>query len=384
MTARSFFCAVAALGLASATAAAATPSFTSIEIPLPASPTAYTSAVGLNDRGDVVGVMGQPCCGTGAGPFVYYRASGSDVALSGFDVGGINDSDKITGEVVDPTNGPEAVVWSKNGGVEILPSETLAMGTAIANSGNVAGNVDNGHQDNLAVMWSAHPTAQMTSLGVLWADPAVPDYATSTATSINNGSHIAGFSTAGTGTDPNTAQSFGIHAFLYRGGKMLDLGALALSGDGSDDSEGDGINNLDEVVGQSTTAIAAANSQGQACPDCGVASHAFVWRAGKMTDLGNLAGIAGWDSKADSINDAGEIVGWSDSLVSGTSTHRAFLYVDGQMLNLQYYVFDRDPNVRLTEAVGINSQGWIVANGFNVNAPSVTRIYLLIPRGPAL
>jgi hypothetical protein len=36
--------------------------------------------------------------------------------------------------------------------------------------------------------------------------------------------------------------------------------------------------------------------------------------------------------------------------------------------------------VRLTEAVGINAEGWIVANGFNVNTPNVNRAYLLIPR----
>lgn len=51
------------------------------------------------------------------------------------------------------------------------------------------------------------------------------------------------------------------------------------------------------------------------------------------------------------------------------------------MLNLQFYIHDRDPNVRLSEAVGINCEGWIVANGFNVNSPDVKRAYLLVPRG---
>jgi len=125
----------------------------------------------------------------------------------------------------------------------------------------------------------------------------------------------------------------------------------------------------------------ARNSLGQPCTSCGVASHAFFWSSGKMKDLGNLAAIAGWDSQADSINDSGEIVGWSDSLVNGSSTHRAFLYEGGKMLNLQFYIYDRDPNVRLTEAVGINCNGWIVANGFNVKSPDVSRVYLLIPRG---
>jgi probable HAF family extracellular repeat protein len=134
-------------------------------------------------------------------------------------------------------------------------------------------------------------------------------------------------------------------------------------------------------VGLSSTTIPARNNLNQPCSTCGVASHAFLWQAGKMTDLGNLASIPGWDSKADAIDDMGEIVGWSDSIVNGASTHRAFLYVGGQMLNLQFYVFNRDPNVRLTEAVAINCEGWIAANGFNVNTPNVSRAYLLIPRG---
>jgi probable HAF family extracellular repeat protein len=232
-------------------------------------------------------------------------------------------------------------------------------------------------------MWLTKPTLHVVDLGVLWVDPTLPDYASSNAAAINNVSHITGGSSAGEGTDPNTAQSFGVHAFLYRSGKMLDLGALAFLGDGHDLSQGIGINNLDEVVGSSTTAVPALNGQGQACPDCGMASHAFLWRAGKMQDLGDLAAKPGWNSQADGINDSSEIVGWSDSNVNGNVTQRAFLYTGGQILNLQFYVFNRDPNVRLTEAVGINCQGWIVANGFNTETPTVNRIYLLIRRGPS-
>jgi probable HAF family extracellular repeat protein len=229
-------------------------------------------------------------------------------------------------------------------------------------------------------MWTSRPTLHMVSLGVLWVNPSLPSYDSSSADGINAQSHITGSSIAGKGTDPNTAVEFGLHAFLYRSGKMMDLGALALSTDGSDNSEGMAINSLDQVAGYSNTAIPEANTQGKPCPDCGMASHAFLWSAGKMKDLGTLS-IPGWDSRADSINDSGEIVGLSASTVNGTETNRAFLYVDGQMLNLQFYVYSRDPNVRLTEAVGINCQGWIVANGYNMQSPNVQRVYLLIRRG---
>ena len=374
---------VLAVLFASTALAAPPPSFNIIQIRSLVGLQGNVSAAGLNDHGDVTGTSQYPAGSTNpSGPFVYYHASGVELALNGFGIGGINDAGKIAGELVNPSVGPEAVVWSKNGGVQILPSNNIfAEADAINNGGDIAGNIDNGHADNFAVMWSPRPSLHMVPIGVLWAFPTMPDYATSTASAINSHSHITGSSTAGRGTDPNTALSFGLHAYLYRSGKMTDLGALALSKDGSDDSEGAGINNLDQVVGISTTAIPAKNSRAQTCPDCGVASHAFLWSAGKMKDLGNLASIPGWDSKANSINDAGEIVGWSDSIVNGSSTHRAFLYTGGQMLNLQFYVFDRDPNVRLTEAVGVNCQGWIVANGYNIKSPDVSRVYLLIRRG---
>ena len=373
-------CVCAALYLASATAAAgaATPSFTSIELRSLAGTPGDVVATGINRYGDVVGSSGSDGL-----PFVYYHRNGTVVQLEGeagtLDAWSINDHEQIVGEQINVT-GIFPLEWSPNGGVEVLPTETLGVATAIGNNGDIAGNVDNGHQDNLAIRWVGSTHAEDT-IGVLWEYPNLPGSGTSTSIAINNLGHVAGVSDAGAGTDPTTAVSYGVHAFLYTApGKDRDLGALALSGDGSDDSEGDGINDLDEVVGTSTTAIPATNSLNQPCSTCGVASHAFLWRAGKMQDLGDLAGIAGWDSKADSINNAGEIVGWSDSIVSGESTHRAFLYVDGRMLNLQFYVYDRDPDVRLTEAVGINCEGWIVANGFNVNSPDVNRAYLLIPR----
>jgi probable HAF family extracellular repeat protein len=366
---------------------AATPSYTSIEIRSPAGVGGNVSATAINRYGDIVGSYSSAAGARTAtsGAFVYYHRSGSEVILTPTAspatvmANGINDGDLVVGSQSGPSIGVEPVVWSKSGGVQVLPVNDLALASADDNAGNIIGNIDNGHGDNLAVMWSG-PTHKLIGLGVLWADPTIPDFASSTANALNAHGHVAGFSFAGRGNTPETAEPFGVHAFLYRGGKMLDLGSLAPNGP-DNDSEGYGINNLDAVVGLSDTTIPARNSLGQPCQNCGVASHAFLWSAGKMTDLGNLASIPGWDSKAEAIDDRGEIVGWSDSKVNGASTHRAFLHVGGEMLNLQFYIFDRDPNVRLTEAVGINCAGWIAVNGFNVKTPNVSRAYLLIPRG---
>jgi probable HAF family extracellular repeat protein len=369
----------AALCLVSAVSSAATPSFFSIEVRSLAGSPGNVSATGINRYGDVVGT-------SGGVPFVYHHHDGSVVQLGGLagslSVTGINDYGQMVGEQIGPF-GINGVEWTGNGGALVLPLGDLGYAVAIGNNGDIAGVAASEHLNNIAIKWVG-PTHQVQGIGVLWEYPYPPGYGSSTANAINNLGHVTGVSDAGEGSDPNTAQAFGVHAFLYKGpGKMTDLGALALTGNGSDYSEGSGVNDLDEVVGISNTAIPARNSLNQACSTCGVAAHAFWWRAGKMRDLGNLANIPGWDSEGRAINNVDEIVGWSDSIVNGTSTHRAFLYVGGQMLNLQFYIYQRDPNVRLTEAVGITCAGWIVANGFNVNSPNVSRAYLLIPRGPS-
>ena len=368
----------AALLAAAAISQAAPPSFTSVEIPLPAGATHFAAGVGINSQGDIAGVFGPECCG--GTPFVYFHASGSDVVFSGSNATGLNDSDQVAGAVIDQNSQPQAALWSNSGVVQALPADDISMAAAVSNDGDVVGAVANGG-GSLAVLWNSQPTVQLTSLGVLWTNPVLPEADSSAAQAVNNASHVTGWSDAGQGTTPDTAQPFGTHAFLFRNGTLLDLGALALTSNGSDFSEGNGINNLDAVVGDSQTAIPAVNSRGQACADCGVASHAFLWQAGTIQDLGTLGGVAGLDSRADAINDSGEIVGWSDTLVKGKSTQLAFLYSGGQMLNLRSLVTGLDPNVRLTEAVGINCQGWIVANGFNIKTPTVSQIYLLIRNG---
>ena len=81
-----------------------------------------------------------------------------------------------------------------------------------------------------------------------------------------------------------------IHAFLLKAGKLIDLGDL-----GEDPSMARGVNNRDDVVGK--------------CSISQVVSHAFFWRDGKMYDLNDLIPktlkLTLWSG--DSINDAGQI-----------------------------------------------------------------------------
>jgi probable HAF family extracellular repeat protein len=81
-----------------------------------------------------------------------------------------------------------------------------------------------------------------------------------------------------------------------------------------------------------------------------------------VSDLGTLPGDA--SSSANAINEHGEIVGVSRDMAGVNS--RAFIYVDGQMYNLNSLLDSASPiagSVKLEEAAGINSHGWIAANG---------------------
>jgi probable HAF family extracellular repeat protein len=146
---------------------------------------------------------------------------------------------------------------------------------------------------------------------------------------INASGQVTGYSQ---GTD------FTIHAFLYSGGSMADLGNL-----GDSFSVGTGINASGQVTGYS------------AGTDHNI--HAFLYSGGSMTDLGTLGGSS---SNGFGMNDYGQVTG--TSLMPDTNVH-AFLYTPG------------------TGMVDLNSllpsgSGWtlITGNGIN-NSGQVTGYY---------
>lgn len=127
-----------------------------------------------------------------------------------------------------------------------------------------------------------------------------------------------------------TIEGKGDHAFLYRAGELTDLGTL-----GGSFSAANAVNDADAVVGYGTTA--------------GGQYHAFLYDEGVMTDLGRST----TSSAAYDINKHGQVV--------GTMDNRAFLYADGKMTDLNTLIA---PNsyFLLTSAFAINDGQQILAN----------------------
>ena len=136
---------------------------------------------------------------------------------------------------------------------------------------------------------------------------------------------------------------------------MTDLGTL-----GGAQSIAYAINDGGQIVGYASP------------PNSSV--HAFLYSAGKMTDLGVF-----YDSSvAEAINNSGVVVGSAYVLNSnGTADNHAFIYTGGKLRDLNNLIPSGSGWV-LTEATGINDTGQIVCNGSN--ASGYTHAFLLNPQ----
>jgi len=160
---------------------------------------------------------------------------------------------------------------------------------------------------------------------------------------------------------------------------LTDLGVLAGAngggGTGGPTSIALAFNNVGDVVGWSDSPNFAVNSAQEA-------QHAFLYSNGVMKDLGVIAG-PNYYSAAESVNDSHEIVGFTNTIssVDGSVLSRAFLYSNGTMYNLTFYLVG-GPTALLTDALWIDCQGNIAAVGTPASG-GTTHSYLLVRQGPA-
>jgi probable HAF family extracellular repeat protein len=169
----------------------------------------------------------------------------------------------------------------------VPPGQQLFSAAAINNQGQVVGS-----SERFAFRFT---NAVWENLG------ALPGGSVSGASALNSFGQAVGSSQF---TDGGRI----VHATLYTGGTVADLGTLPLWGNYS---TGAGINDSIQVVGYSGPTLSTSNT------------HAFIWDAANgMRDLGTLGGQY---AKAYSINNTGAVTGTSQ-IPTGFGNFHAFIW----------------------------------------------------------
>ena len=267
---------------------------------------------------------------------------------------------------LDPLTGlPElrAVIWRAG---QITDLGTIdggynSAGFAVNNAGVVAGYATTtvpdpflGYQQ-LAIR---SRNGVMQDLGNLGGPDAI-------ALLVNEAGQIAGASLTSSipSNNPCLPGNPPLHPFSWENGKITDIGTF-----GGDCGMVNALNNRGQVVGQ-------AYKTGD------TVARAFVWRAGVLQDLGTLGGS---NASAEWVNDGGDIVGYADLPGSGSCNgascvHHAFLYRHGKMTDLG--TFGTDPCSR---AVGINAEGQTVGGSAAICGGAFTHAILWERGGPPI
>jgi probable HAF family extracellular repeat protein len=185
----------------------------------------------------------------------------------------------------------EPCKWTAKGLIMLDGDGSESEAYGVNNRGQIIGYTT---PDNIqAVLWWRGQTTLLGTLGSEW----------SIAYDVNDRGQIVGAS---------GNQAGHTHAFLWEGGKMVDLGTM----DGDEESYAGGINNRGQVVGYSYTR--------------NVSHHALMWYKGQMVDLGSPPSGDYWSPRE--INNRGQIVGIGSDRT--TREQRALLWEDGAFTDL--------------------------------------------------
>jgi probable HAF family extracellular repeat protein len=284
------------------------------------------SANQLNNRGQVIGMLG-------GRPAIWYGNKVSWIpALEGRAAGGMNNRGDIVGGSID---GP--FVYARTGlrNIPVEPSWDDSAASHINDAGQVIGN---GYTllsgMGRGFLYSAGGTRIIDAFGAKFY---------SYVYGINNAGHVVGIA-----QPPN---GFGQHAFLDRDGVVTDLGTL-----GGFSSQANDINDAGQIVGNSETVPPPGADEFHAGP-----TRAFLYERGTMKDLGTLGGMV---SRGLAINNGGIVVG--DSYLPGNMVQVAFVYARGQMTDLNMQA--RLPQGwTLVAARDVNDRGQILARACNLD-----------------
>jgi probable HAF family extracellular repeat protein len=176
--------------------------------------------------------------------------------------------------------------WLFNGS---LATDINYMGQVVGCADGTGRLVDSAH----ACLWQ--PDGAVVDLGTL-----LNGAMDSVATSINNIGQIVGWSDTAYGT---------LDWFKHRHAYRYDIASRKLIDLGVDHSEGNSINDWNEIVGS------YEDPKGH--------QHACYWdRSGRLWDLHDRITAGGTWSKASAINDRSQIVGWAAD--PGDQQHRGF------------------------------------------------------------
>ena len=157
----------------------------------------------------------------------------------------------------------------------------------------------------------------------------------SIALSINNSGQIVG---------SQTTASNKVYSILWEDNVPTIIFNTITSNNVHVGSRAYGINNSGQIVGYANNGD--YNSR--------AINHAYLWtESDGMTDLGTLPGAL--RSQAYAINDSGQIVGFSSS---------AFIYDEGEMIELSTLLQENSGWSNLHNAYGINNSGQVVGTGF--------------------
>jgi probable HAF family extracellular repeat protein len=196
-----------------------------------------------------------------------------------------------------------------------------AKGYRLVDLGTLGGHISyaTAMNDRGAVVGGSALADDFTFHGFLWRNGKMTDLGLFRPISINNKGQIVG-----TRDDRNGA-------YLWRGGKLIDLGTL-----GGSSSFPTAINDRGDVVGMSDTAA------GRTVP--------FLWSKGRMRAL-PLSSVS-------DINNRGQVAG---GRVHGTGGFHATVWYRGKMTDLGAGPFDR------SNTYGINERGWLIGWKFSAD-----------------